>query len=104
MTRAESRDENAEDGAYLLIKPDPRCPECAAIMLWRSAHGWIAITNGTEIRLSDYGWEGRHLHMRDMRVAHHKIRMQQRKERERKRTLLVASALLPSTGRPLSPP
>ena len=56
MTRAESRDENAEWYPYFLIKPDPCCPECVTIMDWRSAHRWIAITNGAEIRLSDYGW------------------------------------------------
>jgi hypothetical protein len=77
--------ENAEDCPYFLIKPDPRCPECAAIMVWRSAHRRIFITNGAEIKLSDYGWGGRHLHLRDVRDAHHKNRMQrQRKERERK--------------------
>lgn len=85
MTGAESYDESAEESQYFLIKPDPRCPECAAIMVWRSAHRWIAITNRAEIKLSDYGWGGRHLHMRDVRGAHHKNRMQrQRKERERK--------------------
>jgi len=85
VTRAESRDENAEESQYFLIKPDPRCPECAAIMLWRSAHGWIAITNSVEIKLSDYQWGSRHLHMRDVRVAHHKIRVErERKQRERK--------------------
>ena len=80
MTRAESRDENAEWYPYFLIKPDPCCPECVTIMDWRSAHRWIAITNGAEIRLSDYGWESRHLHMRDVRVAHRKNRLQQRKD------------------------
>jgi hypothetical protein len=84
VTRAESYDEKADERSYFLIKPDPRCPECAAIMLWRSAHGWIAITNSAEIKLSDYGWGGRHLHMRGVRDAHHKIRIQQRKEPERK--------------------
>ena len=85
MTGAESYDEYAEESQYFLIKPDPRCPECAAIMVWRSAHRWIAITNRVEIKLSDYGWRGRHLHMRDVRGTHHKNRMQrQRKERERK--------------------
>jgi hypothetical protein len=85
MTGAESYDESAEESQYFLIKPDPRCPECAAIMVWRSAHRWIAITNRAEIKLSDYGWGGRHLHMRDVRGAHHKNRTQrQRKEWERK--------------------
>ena len=85
MTRAKSYDENAEECAYFMIRPDPGCPECAAIMVWRSAHRWIAITNGAEIRLSDYRWESRHLHMRDVRVAHRKNRVvQQRKEWERK--------------------
>ena len=85
MTRAESRDENAEWYPYFLIKPDPRCPECVTIMDWRSAHRGIVITNGTEIKLTDYGWGGRHLHLRDVRVAHHKIRVaRERKEGERK--------------------
>jgi predicted NUDIX family phosphoesterase len=52
-------------------------------MDWRSAHRGIAITNGTEIRLSDNLSVGRHLHVRDVRVAHHKIRVaRERKERE----------------------
>ncbi len=38
VTRAESYDENAEDCAYFMIRPDPRCPECNTIMDWRSAH------------------------------------------------------------------
>ncbi|MGD0985390.1 MAG: hypothetical protein ABSA65_16485 [Acidimicrobiales bacterium] len=67
MTRAESYDEKADERSYFLIKPDPRCPECAAIMDWRSAHRWIAITNGAQIKLTDYGWGSRHLHMRDVR-------------------------------------
>ena len=54
-------------------------------MDWRSAHRGIVITNGAEIRLSDYGWGNRHLHVRDVRVAHHKNRVErERKERERK--------------------
>ena len=84
MTGVRSYDENAEDGAYFLIQPDPSCSECATIMDWRSAHRGIAITNGAEIKLSDYKWGSRHLHMRDVRDAHHKLRMQQRKEWERK--------------------
>ena len=84
VTAVKSYYENAEDCPYFLIKADPRCPECAAIMVWRSAHRWITITNGAEIKVSDYGWGGRHLHMRDVRGVHHKIRMQQRKEWERK--------------------
>jgi hypothetical protein len=85
VTAAKSYDENAEESQYFLIKPDPRCPECAAIMLWRSAHGWIAITDAAEIKLSDYGWGSRHLRMWEVRDAHHKIRMQQRKAWERER-------------------
>jgi hypothetical protein len=65
VTAVKSYYENAEDCPYFLIKADPRCPECAAIMVWRSAHRWITITNGAEIKVSDYGWGGRHLHMRD---------------------------------------
>ena len=84
VTGAKSYDENVEECGHFLIKPDPRCPECATIMVWRSAHRGIAMTNGTEIKLSDYGWGTRHLHMRDVGDAHHKIRMQQPKERERK--------------------
>jgi hypothetical protein len=38
VTAVKSDNENAEDCPYFLIKPDPRCPECAAIMVWRSAH------------------------------------------------------------------
>jgi hypothetical protein len=88
VTRAESRDENAEWYPYFLIKPDPRCPECVTIMDWRSAHRGIIITNGTEIKLSDYAWGSRHLHLRDVRVAHHKNRVaQQRKGWERKERL-----------------
>ena len=88
MTGVRSYDENAEECAYLMIRPDPRCPECAAIMDWRSAHGWIAITNGAEIKLSGYKWGSRHLHLRDLRIAHHKIRAaRERKERESKEHL-----------------
>ena len=85
MTRAESRDENVEECPYFLIRPDPGCPECAAIMVWRSAHRWIAISNGAEIKLSDNPWGSRHLHMQDLRVTHLKNRVaQQPKERDRK--------------------
>ena len=85
MTRAKSYDGNAEEFAYILIQPDPSCPECAAIMVWRSAHSGIAITNGAEIKLSDNPWGSRHLHMRDVRVAHLKNRVEQQpKEWERK--------------------
>jgi hypothetical protein len=85
VTLLKSYDENAEGCAHFMIQPDPRCPECAAIMVWRSAHRWIAITNAAEIRLSDYGWETRHLHMRNVRVAHLKNRVaRQRKQTEGK--------------------
>jgi hypothetical protein len=68
VTRAESRDENAEWYPYFLIEPDPRCRECVTIMDWRSAHREIVITNGT--------------------VAHHEIRVaRERKERESKQHL-----------------
>ena len=88
MTGAKIYYENAEGCAYFMIRPDPRCPECAAIMDWRSAHREIAITNGAEIKLSDYKWGSRHLHLRDLRVAHHKNRVaQQHKEEERKERL-----------------
>jgi hypothetical protein len=88
VTRAKSYDQDAEERAHFLIRPDPRCPECAAIMDWRSAHREIAITNGAEIKLSDYKWGSRHLHLRDLRVAHHKNRVaQQRKGWERKEHL-----------------
>jgi hypothetical protein len=57
-------------------------------MDWRSAHREIVITNGTEIKLTDYGWGGRHLHLRDERVDHHEIRVaRERKERESKQHL-----------------
>ena len=88
VTRAKSYDQDAEERAHFLIRPDPRCPECAAIMDWRSAHREIAITNGAEIKLSGYKWGSRHLHLRDLRVAHHKNRVaQQRKGWERKEHL-----------------
>ena len=80
MTGAKIYYENAEGCAYFMIRPDPRCPECAAIMDWRSAHRGIVLTNAADIRLSDYGWETRHLHMRDVRVAHHKNRGAQQRE------------------------
>ena len=110
VTRARSYDEEADDRSYFLIKPDPRCPECTAIMDWRSAHRWIAITNGAEIKLSDYKWGSRHLHMRDARAAHHMSRVaQQRKQTEGKERFLPVAWLeqarppspsLPSSGRP----
>ena len=88
MTRLKSYDEDVEECAYLMIRPDPRCPECVTIMDWRSAHRGIAITNGTEIRLSDYGWGCRHLHVLDVRVAHRKSRVaRERRERESKQHL-----------------
>ena len=74
MTRAKSYDQDAEASAHFLIQPDPRCAECATIMDWRSAHRWIAITNGAEIRLSDNPLGIRHLHVRNLRVAHQKNR------------------------------
>jgi hypothetical protein len=88
VTRAKGYDEDVEECAYLMIRPDPCCPECATIMDWRSAHRGIVITNGAKIRLSDNLLVGRHLHVRDVRVAHHKIRVvRERKERERKERL-----------------
>jgi len=44
-------------------------------MDWRSAHRWIAITNGAEIKLSDNTWGNDGLHMRDVRVARRKNRV-----------------------------
>ena len=88
MTVAKSYDENAVECAHFLIQPDQRCPECATIMDWRSAHRGIAITNGTEIRLSDNLSVCRHLHVLDLRVAHRKNRVaRERKERESKEHL-----------------
>jgi hypothetical protein len=88
VTGVKSCDENAEECAYLMIRPDPCCPECATIMDWRSAHRWIAITNGAEIKLRDYGWGNRHLHVRDLRVARRRNRVvRERKERESKEHL-----------------
>ena len=85
MTRAKGYDKKAAECAYFMIQPDPSCPECATIMDWRSTHGWIAITHGAEIRLSDNLSVGRHLHVLDVRVAHRKSRVvRERKERERK--------------------
>ena len=80
VTRAESYDEKAAECAYFMIRPDPRCPECTTIMDWRSTHRWIAITHGTEIRLSDNLSVGRHLHVQDVRVAHLKNRVRQPKQ------------------------
>jgi hypothetical protein len=74
VTRAKSYDQDAEESAHFLIQPDPRCAECATIIDWRSAHRWIAITNGAEIRLSDNPLGIRHLHVRNLRVAHQKNR------------------------------
>jgi hypothetical protein len=85
VTRVESCHENVEECSSFLIRPDPRCPECAGIMDWRSAHRWIAITNGAKIRLSDNPLGIRHLHVRNLRVAHQKNR--QLKERESKEHL-----------------
>jgi hypothetical protein len=88
VTRAESYDEDVEECAYLMIRPDPCCPECIAIMVWRSVHRGIVITDAAEIKLTDYGWGNRHLHVRDLRVARRKNRVvQERKERERKERL-----------------
>jgi hypothetical protein len=53
-------------------------------MVWRSTHRWIVITDAAEIKLRDYGWESRHHHMREVREAHRKNRLQQRKEWDRK--------------------
>ena len=85
MTVARSYYENAEDCPYFLIKPDPCCPECASIMLWRFVHSEIAITNAAEIKLSDCAWGSRHLHMRDVREAHQKNRLQRPKDWEMKK-------------------
>jgi len=80
QTRVSSYDENdPEECAHFLIQPDPGCPECAAIMDWRSAHRGIAITHGAEIKLWGSPWGSRHLHMRDLRVAHLKNRVEQRR-------------------------
>jgi hypothetical protein len=88
MTVAKSYYENAEDCSSFLIKPDPCCPECVTIMDWRFAHSEIVITNGAKIRLADSKYGGRHLHLRDARDAHHKIRVERaRKERERNECL-----------------
>ena len=85
MTRAKIYDEDVEECAYLMIRPDPCCPECTTIMDWRSAHRGIAITHGAEIKLWDYQWGSRHLHVLDVRVAHRKNRVvRQPKQWERK--------------------
>ena len=88
MTGVKSCDEDVEECAYLMIRPDPCCPECTTVMDWRSAHRGIAITNGAEIRLSDAPSVGRPLHVLDLRVAHRKNRVvRQPKEWERKEHL-----------------
>ena len=76
--RAGEREPGATTRTRSAVPPDqarPRCPECTAIMDWRSAHRWIAITNRAEIRLSDNPLGDRHLHTRDLRVAHRKNRV-----------------------------
>jgi hypothetical protein len=80
VTRAQSYVENAVECPQLLIEPDPHCPECVAIMVWRSAHRSIVIPDGTEIKLSAAPWGDRHLHMRSVRVAHLKKRLTQHPE------------------------
>ena len=94
MTRAKSYDQDAEESAHFLIQPDPRCPECATIMDWRSAHRWIAITNGAEIRLSDNPLGIRHLHVRNLRVAHQKNRQLKEWERKERFTLWRSPVVL----------
>jgi len=74
VTSAKRYDESVDEYGHLLIRPNPSCPECVAIMAWRSGHRGIAISNGAEIRLSDASWGSRHLHMSDVRVAHLKRR------------------------------
>ncbi len=80
VARVESRDEDAEECAYLMIRPDPRCPECNTIMDWRSAHRWIAIPNGAEIKLSDRPLGIRHLHVQVLRTARQKNRVARQAE------------------------
>ena len=75
MTGVKICDEDVEECAYLMIRPDPCCPECIAIMVWRSVHRGIVITDAAEIKLTDYGWGNRHLHVRDLRVARRKNRV-----------------------------
>jgi hypothetical protein len=88
VTRAKGYDETVEDCAHFMIRPDPGCPECTTIMDWRSTHRGIVITDAAEIKLADYGWGDRHLHVRDLRVARRKNRVvRERKERERKERL-----------------
>ena len=88
MTGVKICDEDVEECAYLMIRPDPCCHECIAIMFWRSVHRGIVITDAAEIKLADYGWGDRHLHVRDLRVARRKNRVvRERKERETKEHL-----------------
>ena len=88
MTGVKICDEDVEECTYFLIQPDPSCPECIAIMFWRSVHRGIVITDAAEIKLADYGWGDRHLHVRDLRVARRKNRVvRERKERETKEHL-----------------
>ena len=72
-----------EEYGHCLIKPDPGCPECTEIMLWRSSHRLITITDEAEIRLSYARCGSRHLRRHEVEVAHLK-KQRQRKERERK--------------------
>ena len=53
VTRVASYDEDVEECRVLDDPTRPALPKCNTIMDWRSAHRGIAITNGTEIRLSD---------------------------------------------------
>ena len=110
MTRLKSYDEEVEESAYLMIRPDHVAPSATDSMDWRCRHRGIAITNGTEIRLSDNLSVGRHLHVREgVQVARHKIRVErERKEREgpsistrsRTRSSSSPSPSLSSSSRP----
>lgn len=92
MTRTKNDNESAEESGHFLIKPDPDCPECTKIMVWRSAHRGIVITDGTKIRLLDAPWGSRHhLHVRDVGAVRLKNVEPRRKERETKDCHPVAS-------------
>jgi len=84
VTAVKSYYENAEDCPYFLIQPDRVAP--SAPRSWsggpppQDLHHQRGGDKALGLRV-----EGRHLHLRDVRDAHHKIRVErERKERERK--------------------
>jgi len=86
-----ARDEEAY--GHFLIKPDPGCQECTEIMVWRSAHRFIAISDGAEIRLSCHPWGSRHLHMRKVQGAQLKGRVVGQPTGQEKKERMASSAV-----------